>query len=41
MWEHYREAFAKFWMPGGESDISSKFQHHPAVAGHPLFLTEN
>ena len=44
MWEHYREAFAKFWMPGGESDISlfwSKFQHHPAMAGHPLFLTEN
>ena len=36
--------FAKFWMPGGESDISlfwSKFQHHPAMAGHPLFLTEN
>ena len=31
-------------MPGGESDISlfwSKFQHHPAMAGHPLFLTEN
>lgn len=44
MWEHYREAFAKIWMPGGESDISlswSKFQHHPAMAGHPLFLTEN
>ena len=43
MWEHYREAFAKFWMPGGESDISlfwSKFQH-PAMAGHALFLTEN
>lgn len=31
MWEHYREAFKKLWMPGGESQIPlfwSKFQHH-------------
>ena len=44
MWEHYPEAFKKFWMPGGESQISpfwSKFQHTPAMAGRPLFSTEN
>ena len=43
-WEHYREAFHRYWMPGGESQISlfwSKFQHHPAMAGHPLFSSED